>query len=545
MTQTNTDYTPDWIFDGGVPADCVNDEGNTIEEPTVYKSFEDYDPEALFLYAGIDTYVTSTVIKKQFPRLIDQPSYQHRDSRGSKVATNIKSLLEVYQDYAQPMFEFIVDLEINGIGYDPSENRRLDVSMREEVALLDDRIYTSLGSRINLDSSDDMKKLLYVDKGFTPPYTTKSGDDSTDGGVLLLLAGMDPKSPGNYVAPDPALQYLSDIAKRKNLVSVHRGFISTYMDDYLDRDNRIRALYNQFGTSTFRLSSNRPNLQNIPRAFGVKKCFVSRNGYIFFCFDFSSAEIKLLSSICGDTAMLKAVNDGLDFHSFAASAMYGIPYSDFIHIIENRSHPQYKEYKAKRQTSKALGFAVLYGSSAGGIAMNLNISKEEAERLISLYFNAFPGLKIYIDSTHDAALWNKYVITPLGHRRQFYGTHEVFKHTAAHNAALRGSQNYVIQSSTAIVGVLAFQKIAQEIAKFGGICTATVHDSLEAEIPIAHAAEAAEIFYYYMNDWPQKELPWLGLSIGCEGEFGYNWNDCDVTHRGITQLEIEEKLSRL
>lgn len=288
--------------------------------------------------------------------------------------------------------------------------------------------------------------------------------------------------------------------------------------------------------------STRIQGQNIPRAFGVKRCFNARPGYVFLCFDFSSAEVKILAAICKDPNMLKAVNEGLDFHSFSAAAMFGISYEDFVAAVEDSSHKLHKDYKSMRQSAKALTFGILYGSSAGGVANALNVTIERANELIAMYFKAFPGVKTYIDQTHAAAIANRFVTTPFGHRRQFYGTNPVFKGTAAYNAALRGSQNYVIQSATSVLGAIVFSQINREVKAMGGLCVATVHDSIEAEVPVGMAAKAIEMTYYYMNDWPQTQYDWLGLSIGSDGEMGTNWDNVKKVHRGTTQ---EEALSIL
>lgn len=180
-----------------------------------------------------------------------------------------------------------------------------------------------------------------------------------------------------------------------------------------------------------------------------------------------------------------------------------------------------------------------------GIANTLMISVEDAERLVSMYFDTFPGVRNYIDQTHAAAQLNQYVITPFGHRRQFYGVQPVFKGTAAYNAGLRGSQNYIIQSATSVIGAVVFGKISKEIKKLGGICTATVHDSIETEVPASRAAEAAELLYYYMNDWPQTQYDWISLPIGCDVEVGSNWDNARHISRGATQQEIEAMLSAM
>ncbi|HET8686523.1 MAG TPA: DNA polymerase [Methanosarcina sp.] len=235
-------------------------ETDAPSKPT-YNTYEDYNYDDLLTYAGIDTYGTSKSVARMFPKLIECPEYKVSIGNGRVKTTRAPALIEVYEQCTQIIFDFICDLELAGINYDPVANRRLDKEMREEVILLEDRIFTKLGRKVNLDSSVVMSKLLYEELGFEAPHKTKSGADATDGGALLILAGLDPLSPGKYITPNEELQFLADMAKRKNLASVHRGFISTYMDDYLQPDGRIHALYNQFGTSTFRLSSSEPNLK--------------------------------------------------------------------------------------------------------------------------------------------------------------------------------------------------------------------------------------------------------------------------------------------
>lgn len=229
-------------------------------EKPIYTTYEDYPYEDLLTYAGIDTYGTSTVISRLFPKLIERPEYRVKEGPSKVVAKRAPALIEVYEDFTSTIFDFICDLELNGINYDTVANRRLDKAMREEVGVLEDRIFSSIGKRINLDSADVLGGYLYGELGLEAPHKTKSGSDSTDGAALLILSGLDPLKPGKYVTKDPAKQFLADIAKRKNLASVHRGFISTYIEDYVQPDGRVHALYNQFGTSTFRLSSSEPNL---------------------------------------------------------------------------------------------------------------------------------------------------------------------------------------------------------------------------------------------------------------------------------------------
>jgi DNA polymerase-1 len=418
--------------------------------------------------------------------------------------------------------------------------------MVREVEEFDEKIFTALGKRINLDSGTEVGKLLYEELGFVAPFKTKSGDDATDGAALLTLAGLNPLA-NQYTAEDPKFQFLADMAKRKDINSVHNTFIKTYVEDFVKRDGRIHPSYNMFGTSSFRITGDSPNLTQLPRpkhGYNVRECYTVDSGNVFIAFDFSSAEVKILGAICKDKNMLKAIAEGLDFHSYSASAMMRIPYDDYIHVLEDKTNALNKEYKRMRQVAKTLTFSILYGSSVGGIAMQLAIEKDEAERLVNMYFNAYPGVKDYIEESHNMARWNQKVWTPFGQYKHEYVAQEVFKKTAAYNASLRNAQNVRIQSATSTLGLVTFANLNEAIKKLDprnkSICT--VYDSIEFEIPIENAAQVIETAFYYMNEWPVENFDWLDLPIGVEGEIGFNWGQVEQVHRGVTQEAINDML---
>lgn len=178
--------------------------------------------------------------------------------------------------------------------------------------------------------------------------------------------------------------------------------------------------------------------------------------------------------------------------------------------------------------------------------MQLNVTKEQAQEYIDMYFNAYPGMKTFIEDSHKMAIWNHFVFTPFGQRKQEYGTYPIFKPTAAYNAALRNSSNVRVQSTTSTLGLVVFAELNKEIKKLGGsmsICT--VYDSIELEVPIERAAEAIELGFYYMNDWPVERFDFLDLPIGCDGELGTSWGNLEHIDRGIGQLEIVEQINKL
>jgi DNA polymerase-1 len=182
----------------------------------------------------------------------------------------------------------------------------------------------------------------------------------------------------------------------------------------------------------------------------------------------------------------------------------------------------------------------VYGSSPNGIALNLGISRDQAEQLISLYFDAFPLIKVYVDCTHAMAKGNQYVVTPFGQRKMEYGAHKIFEGTAVYNGCLRNSQNVRVQSTSSTFGMQCFAALNRELKPLGGKCTCTVFDSLEMEVPLEVAAKVLELSFYYLNDRPVEVFDWLDLPVGVDAEIGLNWGDAVHISRGTTQQQIEE-----
>ena len=446
------------------------------------------------------------------------------------------SIFESYERFTSPAFEFIIDLELNGIKYDVEGNRAMAARMVAEVEELETQIFEALGSTISLDSGDAMTNLLYVEKGFDVLTRTKTGEPSTDGEALAALAE-------KYELP-----WLKLIAKRKDIVSIYRTFIQNYVEDFVKPDGRIHSSYNLHGTSSFRISGDNPNFTQIPRpkhGYNIRDLFVPRPGYVFIALDFSSAEVKILGAISRDPMLLKAIEDGMDFHSFSASQMAGLDYDEFVKIVGDKTHPLNKEYKLKRQAAKTLTFGILYGSTARGVALSLNITIKEAEALIALYFDKFPLIKTYIDDMHNEARWNHFGVGPFGQRKMQYGTLGCFANTAVYNAALRNQQNVRIQGTSSSLGLACFAAGNEAIKKLGARSLATVYDSWEIECPIEHAAECLETCFYYMEEWPLENFDWLTLPVGVEAEIsGKSWGQASVVHRGMNQAEIEEFLRK-
>lgn len=502
-----------------------------------YKTYEDFNYEDLLTYAGIDCLATSQILDKTMPLLEEKVPYTHVVA-GHKKPGVLPSLKDTMATLTMPIFEFICDMEINGIKYDVDLNKRVKIDMEAEVAALEDLIFTKLGTKLDLNSGRVMAEFLYKTKGFTPPGLTKTGEPSTDGDSLTTLAK-------TYSADG---EWLSAIGKRNDIASVYRTFVRDYIVEHVKRDGRVHPSYNLNGTSSFRISGDNPNLTQLPRpkhGYNVREFFTVDRGNVFLAFDFSSAEVKVLGALCRDPMLLKAIHEGLDFHSFSASSMYGIPYDEFVEILEDETSPLRKQYKEMRQNAKALTFGILYGSSSAGVAMNMGVTEDRARELIALYFDTYPKIEEFVSDSHQMAELNQMIVSPFGQRKQQFGTLPEFKYTAVYNAAKRNSQNVRIQSPTSTLGLVSFAELNRRIKELGGKSLCTVYDSVELEVPVEKAAEAIELAFYCMNDYPQEILDWLDFPIGVEGEIGYNWGKTKLVHRGVTQDQISELLSKV
>ena len=538
---------------GDLFPELVEDEEETSEtsEPTkqLKVTYEDFDYDKLNLYAGIDCIATSGIASALWPELSKSEPMYIPNEKGEKTKVLAPAIIDSVLKIEMPAHEFILDLEINGIGYSKGRNEWFDKKMRAEISEMDEKIFSSaqVGRRIDLNSGLVLAEFLYYEKGFKPPFMTKGGEPAVDGPALLTLAGLDPIG-GKYVTKDPAFQYLADIAKRRDISSVHNTFIKTYYTDWVKRTGRIHPSYNLFGTSSFRITGSDPNLTQLPRArhgYNVRCCYTAPEGYVFISFDFSSAEVKILANMAKEPAMLQAIRDGLDFHTFSASAMRRIPYVEMAGVLADHSHALFKTYKDYRQLSKILTFSILYGSSVAGIAKQLYLETSQAQELVDMYFNTFPKVKDFIQNSHLTAEWNQFVITPLGQRKREYGTFKCFRPTASYNAALRNAQNVLIQSTTSSVGLITFAELNEQIKQYGARSTCSVYDSLEIECPLEHSAAVINLCYKVLDEWPVQTFDFLELPIGCEGDVGISWGETEVVHPGVTQDEIVAIIAKI
>ena len=511
------------------------------------QTFEDLPIERLFAYAGVDAIVTLDVLKKMWPKLVATPDYTLHYGSGLKKRIKAPSVLSELVNVKARALQFVVNMEVDGLLYDVDGNHQMGILMREELAQLEDSIFTSVGRRFNLASGPEVANILYNVHGLECPKRTKGGESSVDSDTLDMLVD-------RYDLP-----WLKDINRRKNVASVYNSFISTYIQDFLKRDGRIHPEYNLHGTSSHRISSSNPNLLNLPRPdscapYDIRSLYIAPPNHVFLTLDFSSCEVKVLAARCKDPAMLRAIREGKDFHTYTASLINGLTYEEMHHVLESTKDQlkadaslaaTFKRYKKLRQAAKSVTFGILYGSSVAAIADLLDITKDEAQALVDSYFTIYPGIRDFVNNCHKMAVENLFVFSPFGQRKMEYGTLPMYKKTAAYNAALRNSQNVSIQGPASTLGLMAFAKVDEELRRRGwGGVVCTVYDSIECYIHKDYIAEAIDLCFYCMDDWPVETFDWLDFPIGTDAEIGYDWGaSLSKVYRGISQRECEALLA--
>jgi DNA polymerase I-like protein with 3'-5' exonuclease and polymerase domains len=320
------------------------------------KTFEDFDYNGLLTYAGVDSIVTLDILKSMWPTLTATPDYMEYFADGRRRAVKAPSIVSELVNTKAKALKFIVNMEVDGIPYDIAGNREMGGRMFEELGILEDKIYTGIGKQINLASSQEVGGLLYGTMGMECPLRTKSGDDSTSGDALKALAERYDHS------------WLKDMSRQKNIQSMFNGFIKTYVEDFVKKDGRVHPEYNLHGTSSHRISSDNPNLLNIPRfdssdPYDIRSLYGYMPGYVFLTLDFSSCEVKVLAARCKDPTMMKAIREGYDFHTYTASIINKLSYQEMLHVLETKKDvlkadkelaKLHAHYKKLRQAAKAV-----------------------------------------------------------------------------------------------------------------------------------------------------------------------------------------------
>ena len=310
-----------------------------------------------------------------------------------------EALTTVYETLERPLVPVIVEMEHAGIKVDRNILSRLSGTFAQRIGALEEEIFTLAGERFNLGSPKQLGELLFDRLRLPGGKKTKTGQWETRAGLLDDLAA-------NEDLPEDARRLINTMLEWRQLTKLR----STYTDSlpaYVHPETgRIHTSYALASTTTGRLSSNEPNLQNIPvrtkEGREIRTAFIAEKGSKLVSADYSQIELRVLAHIADIPQLKKAFADGLDIHAMTASEMFGVPVKDMPGEVRRRA--------------KAINFGIIYGISAFGLANQLGISREEAGLYIKTYFERFPGIRAYMERTKQFARDNGYVETVFGRR---------------------------------------------------------------------------------------------------------------------------------
>lgn len=399
-------------------------------------------------------------------------------------------------DIENPLIYVLADIEHEGVKID--QNALLDFSktLEAEVRQIEQNIYEKAGVKFNIASPKQLGEVLFDKLQLDPKAKkTKTGQYQTGEDVLLQLAGK-----------SDIVTNILDFRQLQKLKSTYVDALPLMINK---KTGRIHTSYNQAVASTGRLSSNNPNLQNIPirteRGREVRKAFIARdNDHILLSADYSQIELRIIAEISKDENMLDAFIQGHDIHTATAAKVYGI-------ALEEVSSTQ-------RRNAKAVNFGIIYGQSAFGLSQNLGIPRKEAAEIIDNYFNTYPGIKQYMSDTVNFARENGYVETIMGRRRYLRDINSA--NQTVRGFAERNAINAPIQGSAADMIKIAMIKIHHDIKdqKLSSKMTMQVHDELVFDVLKSEKEILKQIITERMKNALKLEVP-IVVEVG----EGINW----------------------
>jgi DNA polymerase I len=405
-----------------------------------------------------------------------------------------------YETVERPLPAVVSAMELAGIMVDKAELNRLSADFARRIAEFEAEIHKLAGHPFNIASPQQLGKVLFDELKLEGGRKTKTGAYGTDASVLEELAAEHP-------LPAKVLEW-RELAKLK----------STYADALVGQidpaTGRVHTSYALAATSTGRLASSDPNLQNIPirteEGRKIRHAFIAEKGHLLVSADYSQIELRLLAQVAGIDALKEAFRQGLDIHAMTASEVFGVPLKGM--------DPQ------MRRRAKVINFGIVYGISAFGLARQIDVSQAEAADYIKVYFARFPGIRAYMDQTRDFAREHGYVETLFGRRCWTPGIKDPLP--ARRGFAERAAINAPLQGAAADIIKRAMRRMPPALEKAGlkARMLLQVHDELVFEAPEKEAEKTAKLAKNVMEG---AAAPAVELSVPLTVETGMarHWDE--------------------
>ena len=443
------------------------------------KSMRDVSLDDIKEYAAEDADITFQ-LKQNFSPILDKAETK-----------------KLFEEIEIPLIPVLAAMELEGINLDVPFLKEMSIEMAKESAALEQKIYETAGEKFNLASPKQLGEVLF-DKlkiGGTKQKKTKTGQYATGEEVLSYLANDNP--------------VVKDILDWRQMVKLQSTYIDALPNQVDIKTGRVHTDYMQTVAATGRLSSNNPNLQNIPirteRGRLIRKAFIARNeDFTLLSADYSQIELRIIAALSGEENMILAFKNNEDIHKSTAAKVFNVP----LHEVT----------KEQRSNAKTVNFGIIYGVSAFGLSNQTSLSRKESAELIDAYYQTYPKLKNYMQDLVDFARENGYVQTILGRRRYLKDINSA--NMMVRSGAERNAVNAPIQGSAADVIKIAMINIHKKLVaeNWQSKMLLQVHDELVFDVHNAELEKIQPMIKYEMENAFIMDVP-LEIEIG----IGKNW----------------------
>ena len=404
-------------------------------------------------------------------------------------------LSDLAQDIEMPLISVLATMERNGVILNLADLKAITINLREDILSLEKEIYALAGTEFNISSPKQLGDILFIRlKLDEKARVTKTKQFITNEEILQRLTGK-----------HPIVEKVLEYRGLKKLLSTYVEALPLLVDK---KTGRIHTSFNQAVAATGRLSSNNPNLQNIPvkdaRGREIRKAFVPATDHIFLSADYSQIELRLMAHLSKDKSMIADFLSGNDIHAATAAKIFGVEINDVT-----------REMRSKAKTAN---FGIIYGISSFGLSERLTIGRKEAKELIDGYFNSYPGVKVYMDESINKARDVGYVTTMFGRRRYLRDIHS--RNQVVRGNAERNAINAPIQGSAADIIKIAMVRIngRMKSEKLQSKMILQVHDELIFEVEMSELEKLKEMVLFEMSNAVKLDIP-LKVDWGT----GNNW----------------------
>lgn len=446
------------------------------ENKKTQKSMKELPPEEIKDYACEDADVTlrlKNILEKEIEK---------------------EKLNELAHNIEFPMVEVLTEMEFNGILIDSKVLKNIEVEINKEIEVLKEKIFNETQIEFNLDSPKQLGEVLFEKLGLPVIKKTKTGY-STDNQVLTELS--------------ESFDIAKLLVEYRSLTKLNSTYVTALPKLVNKKTGRLHTTYNQTVASTGRLSSTNPNLQNIPikTDFGkeIRKSFVADSGNLIFSADYSQIELRIMAYYSKDNHLIDAFNDGLDIHSATASKL-------FRKKLEEVSSDD-------RRVAKTVNFGIMYGLGVYGLSQRLGISRSYSKEIIDNYFDTYPGIKNFMDSTIEETRNKGYAETLCGRRRYFKNINNSNHNIRSQDE--RAAINLPIQGTASDMIKIAMVSIYKKLksSKIKAKMLLQIHDELLFEVDKSHIDELEKIVKIQM----ETSLSLGKIPVLVETGYGNNW----------------------